>query len=80
MENYILLLLTSAIDAYIWLLVSKIFLRQKYHFKVCFGGWLLFAILLFLKSIAAKNADDEAACIINQCNDIYPVFFAIVSL
>ncbi len=39
MENYILLLLTSAIDAYIWLLVSKIFLREKYHFKVCLGGW-----------------------------------------
>ena len=25
------------------------------------------------------NAHDEAACIINQCNDIYPVLFAIVS-
>lgn len=55
MENYILLLLTSAIDAYIWLLVSKIFLREKYHFKVYLGGWLLFAFLLFLKSIAAKK-------------------------
>ena len=26
------------------------------------------------------NADDEAACIINQCDDIYPVLFAIVRL
>lgn len=59
MENYILLLLTSAIDAYIWLLVSKIFLREKYHFKVYLGGWLLFAFFLFLKSIAAKNMENE---------------------
>lgn len=59
MGNYMLLLLTSAIDAYIWLLISKIFLREKYHFKVCFGGWLLFAILLFFKSIVAKNMGSE---------------------